>query len=49
MVNQVAVIETFLRSNRKTLSVSVKGNLGDTVKDLRAELDDVKAQIRVLN
>ena len=49
MANRVMAIETFLGLNRETSSANAEGNLGDTVRDLRAELANVKAQIRVLN
>ena len=47
--SRVAAIENFLGLNRESSSASAEGNLGDMVRDLRAELTDVKAQIRVLN
>ena len=49
MASRVAAIENFLGLNRETSSASAEGNLGDMVRDLRAELADVKAQIWVLN
>ena len=48
-VSQVAVIENFFGLNKEISSASVEGNLGDMVNDLRVELADVKAQIRVFN
>ena len=49
MASQVAAIENFLRLNQETSSASAEGNFRDMVRDLRAELTDVKAHIRVLN
>ena len=49
LANQVTTIKTLLGLNREISSASVKGNLGDAIRDLRAELADVKAQIQVLN
>ena len=43
MANQVVAIENFLRLNWEASSANVEGNLGDTIKDLRAKLVDVKA------
>ena len=42
-------IENFLRLNRESLSASTEGNLRNKVRDLRAELVNLKAQIQVLN
>ena len=45
MANQVAIIENFLGLNKKTSNANAKGNLRDVVRDLRAKLVDMKAQI----
>ena len=43
MTSQVTIIENFLGLNRESLIASVEVNLGDMVRDLKAELTDVKA------
>ena len=42
-MNQVRAIEAFLELNKEASSASVEGKLGDTIKDLKAKLANVKA------